>query len=110
MTRNRRADWRRVKTRISYTYEEAARTLGVHRGTVRHWVKCQGLPVLTDRRPHLILGCDLVAFLKARRQSRTRKCAREELYCLKCRAPRKPVPGLLEYQLLSASRGVLIGL
>jgi L,D-transpeptidase catalytic domain len=75
----------------------------VHRGTVRHWVKCQGLPVLTDRRPHLILGCDLVAFLKARRQSRTRKSARGELYCLKCRAPRKPVPGLLEYQLLIGS-------
>jgi excisionase family DNA binding protein len=108
MIRNRRADWRRVKSALNYTVDEAARTLQVHRGTVRHWIKKHGLPVLTER-PHLILGRDLVAYLKALRQSRKRKCGRGELYCLKCRAPRKPVEGLLEYRPLSPSRGVLVG-
>jgi excisionase family DNA binding protein len=109
MIRNRRADWRRVKSALNYTVDEAARTLQVHRGTVRHWIKKHGLPVLTERRPHLILGPDLVAYLKALRQSRKRKCGRGELYCLKCRAPRKPVEGLLEYRPLSPSHGVLVG-
>ena len=95
MIRNRRADWRRVKSLLSYTVDEAARTLEVHRGTIRHWIKKQGLPVLAERRPHLILGRDLVVFLKALRQSRKQKCGRGEIYCLKCRVPRKPVEGLL---------------
>jgi excisionase family DNA binding protein len=110
MTRNRRADWRRVKSLLSYTVDEAARTLNVHRGTVRYWIKKQGLSVLTDRRPHLILGRVLVAFLRTARQSRKKKCGRGELYCLKCRTPRKPLVGFLEYRRASSSRGVLVGL
>ena len=110
MNRNRRADWRRIKSLLSYTVDEAARKLEVHRGTVRHWIKAQGLPVLTDRRPHLILGRDLVAFLRARREASKTKCGRGELYCLKCRAPQKPVEGLLEFRRDAASRRVLMGI
>ena len=54
MKRNRRADWRRIKGKTSYTFDEAARALNIHRNTVRHWVKTGGLPALTGSRPHLI--------------------------------------------------------
>jgi hypothetical protein len=107
---NRRADWRRIRTHFSYTYEEAARALGVHRNTARHWVKCCGLPVIAERRPHLILGGDLKTFLQARRATAKRKCGPGEMYCLKCRAPRKPVEGLLERRIYSECRGALVGL
>lgn len=107
---NRRADWRRIRTHLSYTYEEAARALSVHRMTVRHWVKHCGLPVLAVRRPHLILGADLIAFLKARRTAQRRKCGPGEMYCLKCRSPRKPAAGLLEYRVYSPSRGAIVGI
>jgi hypothetical protein len=110
MIHNRRADWRRIKSKLSYTFDEAARTLRTHRNTVRHWVKHSGLTVLTDSRPHLILGGDLIAFLKVRRQSKKRKCAPGELYCFRCRMPRQPVPCLLELRILNAERAQLVGL
>ena len=61
--RNRRPDRRRIKTLRSYTIEETARTLDVHRNTVRHWIK-DGLPVIDRRRPALILGSHLAEFLE----------------------------------------------
>ena len=110
MNRNRRADWRRVKGKLSYTIDEAARALGTHRNTVRHWVKKAGLPAMTETRPHLILGGNLVAFLQAKRASRKQKCGPGELYCLRCRASRRPVPGLVEYRPLTRTRGRLVGI
>jgi excisionase family DNA binding protein len=74
MIRNRRPDWRRIKGKLSYTIDEVARALGTHRNTVRHWIRKAGLPAMTDARPHLILGSDLVAFLRTRRASRKRRC------------------------------------
>jgi hypothetical protein len=53
--RNRRPDRRRVKGRRSYTIDEVSRTLGVHRNTVRHWIKA-GLPVIDNKRPTFDVG------------------------------------------------------
>lgn len=88
MARHRRAKWRSVKRHYNLTVEEAAKTLGVHKGTVRRWIK-SGLPALTDRKPVLILGDDLIDWLKSRRE-KPQRCGPDELYCLKCRTPRKP--------------------
>ena len=63
--RNRKPNWRRIKTLRSYTIDEAAKALGVHRNTIRHWIKKSGLRAFTDQRPHLIQGGDLVACLQA---------------------------------------------
>jgi excisionase family DNA binding protein len=110
MNRNRRADWRRIKSKRSYTFDEAARALGIHRNTVRHWVKKAGLPAMTGSRPYLIHGGDLVTFLQAQRTARKRSCAAGELYCLRCRAPRRPVPDLFEYRPMTKTRGRLVGM
>ncbi len=110
MIRNRRPDWRRIKGKLSYTIDEAARALGTHRNTVRHWVTKAGLPAMTEARPHLILGSDLVGFLQARHASRKRRCSVGEIYCLRCRVPRRPVPGLLEYRPLTSKRGRVVGI
>lgn len=107
MKRNRRPDWRRIKSLRNYTFDEAARTLGVHRQTVRHWVSYQGLPAITDQRPFLIVGSDLIAFLKKRRVDGKRMCDEGEMFCLKCRLPRKPAEGIVEYVPATASRGTL---
>src|SRR5262249_35590166 len=108
--RNRRPDWRRIKTLRSYTIDEAARALRVHRNAVRHWLKKCGLPAITDKRPYLIHGTDLVAFLKARQASQRQRCGPGQFYCLKCRQPRGSAQDMVEYQAISPLRGVLIGL
>lgn len=110
MSRNRRADWRRIKGKYSYTIEEAARALNLHRNTVRNWVRRGGLPALTATRPHLILGAVLVDFLKGRRLAGKHKCGLGEMYCLKCRAPRKPVAELIEHRPLASGRTRIVGI
>ena len=48
---------RLAKIHRNYTVEEVAGLYGVHRNTVREWVR-RGLPTIDDRRPMLIVGTD----------------------------------------------------
>jgi Helix-turn-helix domain len=70
---------RRVKIHRSYTVEEIAGLFGIHKNTVRVWVKT-GLPTCDERRPMLILGHDLASFLQARRARRKQPCRPGEIY------------------------------
>jgi hypothetical protein len=108
--RNRRPDWRRIKTLRSYTIDEAASVLRVHRNAVRYWIRKSGLPVFNEQRPHLIQGGDLVSFLKARREARRRSCGPGQFFCLKCREPRTSAEGMIDYQPITSSRGVFVGM
>jgi hypothetical protein len=76
---------RLAKIHRNYTVDEIANLFGVHKNSVRNWVK-GGLPTSDDRRPMLILGRDLVAFLHARRVKNKRPCQPGEIYCMRCRA------------------------
>ena len=84
----KRHNWRKVKKHRSYTVSEVSRLLNVHKGTVRRWPQ-NGLQVLDDQRPLLIIGSDLIAFLQGQASTK-QKCAPHECYCLKCRKPRAP--------------------
>lgn len=85
---------RRAKTHRNYDVAEAARLYGVHRNTVRNWIK-NGLSVVGEGRAVLILGDELERFRKARRAASRRPCPPGMIYCLKCREPRAPVPASL---------------
>jgi len=100
---------RLAKIHRNYTVEEVAGVFGVHRNTVREWVK-RGLPTNDDRRPMLILGADLVAFLRARRVKNKRTCGPGELYCFGCRAPKAAAGDMADYQPLTATQGNLIAM
>lgn len=84
----RRPDARAIRKHRNYTVEEAANALKMHKGSVRRWLKV-GLPAVTDKRPTLILGSDLIAFLAAARPKR-QPCAIDQAFCLSCRPPRRP--------------------
>jgi len=99
---------KRAKTKRNYTVGEIADLYDVHKITVRAWIKA-GLPTLNDQRPMLILGGDLAAFHQARRTKNKQKCKPGEMYCLKCRAPKKP-DGEVEYQQKTAALGNLVGI
>jgi hypothetical protein len=73
---------------------------------VRQWMKA-GLPTIDDRRPKLILGRQLIAFLKARRASKKRPCQPGEIYCVRCHAPKFPAAGMVEYRPINERMGNL---
>lgn len=98
-----------MKVHLSYSVDEAARCLGVHKATIRQWIK-QGLPALTEIRPTLIVGSELRAFLRQKRLAGKRPCGAGEIYCVRCRAPRRPAAGIADYEALSESGGRLVGL
>jgi hypothetical protein len=104
----RRLNPGRIKMHRSYSIEEAARTLGVHKNTVSNWLK-NGLDPIDRQRPILIQGRILRAFLNERRKSQKSRCALGELYCLKCRAPKRPLDRKAVYIPLTSSGGNLQG-
>jgi excisionase family DNA binding protein len=100
----RRINPRLIKIHRAYSTEEAARALGVHKNSVRGWIK-KGLPVVDGGRPVLILGHELRAFLEGKRKAAKRPCSPGTIYCLKCRGPRGPALGMVEY----AARNIATG-
>jgi hypothetical protein len=92
----RHPNHRRIKIHRSYAVEQAARRLGVHKNTVRAWIKA-GLPTCDGRRPVLILGHELFAFLQARRAKNKQACQPGQVYCVRCRAPKFPAHDMADY-------------
>jgi len=106
--RPRNHNYRRLKIHRTYTVEEMASLLGVHRNSIRRWLK-SGLAAIDEKRPILVKGDVLLAFFKASRTERRSSCKPGELYCLRCRAPRKPVDSKVVYQSFTFYRGNLLG-
>lgn len=88
----KRIDYRRLKRSQTYTVPEAAIALRVSIGTVRRWVR-QGLPLIDDKRPHLIHGKAMHDWLTERLKERQVKCGPRQIYCCKCRDARDMLPG-----------------
>jgi excisionase family DNA binding protein len=104
----RNHNYRLVKIHRTYTVEEMATLLGVHRNTVRRWFD-EGLATIDQRRPVLVKGDALLTFLKDRRTKGKRPCRPGEIYCLRCRAPRRPAGSRVVYQPFTFDRGNLLG-
>lgn len=105
----RHPNYRLVKIHRNYTVEEIAKLYGVHKNTVRTWLK-NGLATIDDKRPMLIHGQALYAFLQAKRVKHKRPCAPGEMYCVRCRAPKAPAGGMAEYRPVSDTLGNLIAI
>lgn len=104
----RRHDCRRVKIHISYSVAEIEKLLDVHKNTVLRWISC-GLTPIEAKRPLLIHGSDLRAFLNARKP-RKQPCRTGELYCVKCRVPKKPACDMVDYVARSRTLGTIQGI
>lgn len=97
---------RRAKLHRSYSAHELAERLDVHKNTVRHWIKC-GLPVVDGTRPALILGSDFQAWWGKRCKTAKRPCQPGQMFCFKCRVPKAPALGMVEYAATNAATGNL---
>ena len=91
-----RANPRAVKLHRSYSVPELAACLRVHKNTVRHW-QAGGLKPNDHTRPLLFQGAAVRAFLEKRNASRKRPCPPGTFYCFRCREPRAPALGMVEY-------------
>jgi excisionase family DNA binding protein len=98
---------RLAKLHRSYTVEEVARLYGLHRNTVRAWLKGGGLAAIDGGRPVLVQGKTLRGFLEARRTGAKRPCSPGTLYCLRCRQPRQPALGMVDFIARPAGAGNL---
>lgn len=100
----RRGDPRAIKLNRTYDVAELAALLGVHKNTVRYW-QAEGLKPIDSRRPVLFYGSTVRAFLSSRSANRKSPCGPGMLYCFKCRAPRPPALGMVDYIPISATGG-----
>ena len=107
--RRRLPNPRLVKIHRNYSVEEAADLLGVHKNTVRNWLRV-GLPALNERRPLLILGRELSDFLTKRRRAKKRPCGPGEIYCVRCREPQRPAADTIRYVPATVGAGNLAGI
>lgn len=101
----RGATLRGISKYQSYSIPEVARALHKCRGTVERWIKA-GLPVMAEKKPHLVHGADVIAFHAARRAVK-QKCRLPECYCFPCRKPREPAGGVADLHVGSGSTGNL---
>ena len=109
MAGRRRPNARLIKIHRSFTVEEVARVLRTHKNTVRNWIKA-GLPTIAGPRPTLIHGPELRRFLEARRAAAKRPCPPGHIYCVRCRAPKRPAGNMADYLPITASSGNLRGI
>lgn len=99
----------RIKKHRQYTYEEAAEALGVTPQTLRAW-RGDGLSVLSEKIPHLILGYVLKEFIIERSGNAKQPLEDDEFYCLRCKAPRKPFGMMADYIPKTPTAGCLMTL
>ena len=100
---------RLAKIHRSYKVDEIAELYGTHKNTVLNWIR-QGLPNIDNKRPLMILGSDLNAFHAKRRVKNKHTCKLNEIYCMKCKIPKEPAVGMVEYKPINEKTGNIIGL
>lgn len=102
----RRFNPRLAKLHRAYSVQELAALLGAHPHTVRGWIKV-GLPTIDRSRPVLIHGSEFQDWWAKRRKVAKRPLQPGQFYCLKCREPRPPALGMVEYVVINDATGNL---
>ncbi|MFC2952290.1 helix-turn-helix domain-containing protein [Marinicaulis aureus] len=99
LTVKRKPNWRGIRKHRPYRVDEAARTLGVCKATVRRWIK-QGLPTIDNQKPMMVLGRNLIEFHEKRKRAKA-PCGLGEFFCFRCRQPKPAAFG--EAEIVSAT-------
>jgi len=100
----------RIKTHLVYSVWEVADKLGCHRQTVIRWIKDKGLEADRSRKPWLIEGRILRAFLGERVRAAKCQLSLSHCYCLGCKAPQEPHGRIADFKLNTPQTGMLTAL
>ena len=102
----KRINPRRAKKHRCFSVTELADLLGVHKHTVRGWLK-KDLPAIDGAKPTLIHGGAFQEWWAKQRKAAKRPCQPGQMYCFKCKAPKSPALGMVEYSATNATTGNL---
>lgn len=84
-----------AKDRV-YDFQQASRIIGVSMSTFRKFPK-KGLRVISEKRPKLVRGEDLIMFLQKQAEANRQPCRPEQFYCMRCKGPRNALGGMADY-------------
>jgi hypothetical protein len=106
---NRKHSVRHLRRRRAYNVREAAKATGATPGTVRNWHK-NGLEAVAGIYPTVFRGVDIIAFFARRKRARQQPCGPGRLFCFRCKIPKRPAFGEVEYWPDGLKGGKLRGL
>lgn len=75
-----------IKSRRSYSISEISSLFDINRKTCHRWLKNEGLKVIEKNvNPLLVMGMDLIDFLKKKKAEKKVVLGKDEFFCVKCR-------------------------
>ncbi len=76
---------RLIKSRKSYSFKEMKKLFGIDRKTCSRWIKNEGLRVVEKGvSPLLVMGSELMNFIREKRSAKKIKLKGDEFFCFKC--------------------------
>jgi len=102
----RHPNHRLAKIHRPYTVKALKELFGVHENTICAW-RSAGMEPIDEGVPMMFKGDEVQRFLIARREATKRPCDPGQIYCLPCRAHRRPAGDMADYVPSSATSGNL---
>lgn len=90
MARRDRYSLAPIRGNYTYTVEEVAELYSIVSDTVFRWIREEGLKRLPGSKKYYIHSGDLRRFLERKNKRNKKPCSDGEIYCCKCRVPRRP--------------------
>jgi hypothetical protein len=85
---------RLIKSKRSYSINEICSLYGIDRKTCHRWIKNENLEIIEKNvNPLLIMGADLISFIKKKKIKNKIALKENEFFCMKCHRPVKAKTG-----------------
>lgn len=90
MARKNTYSLRLIRRNYTYTVYEVAELFKLTPDTVFRWIRCEGLKRIVGSKKYFVHSSDLNIFLTQKNSKHKKPCSDGEIYCCKCRGPKRP--------------------